>query len=120
MSHTARRIVGLAGLGLFAMAMVGCVGTYSNTEAFLTTPKTGQLEVDMLKKYGTPHLATNVEDLKVYFYKVRKAKYVLGFGSYSGYDLVVVCRDGQVVETSKTPRPQAFCLLHPTPWAVAD
>ena len=53
-------------------------------------------------------------------YKVRDVQYLVLVGLYKGYDLLVVCRDGRVVESEKITRPNAMTILYPTPWAVAD
>lgn len=98
----------------------GCVGSYNNTHNFLNPPATGDEELSVLKEFGTPSFATTVEDQKIYTFKVRDVKYMVCIGLYEGYDLVVICRDGMVVETKKVPPPKSFSLFYPVPWAVAE
>lgn len=98
----------------------GCIGMYSNTSLFYNDPASGMEEVKLIQQYGTPSFSTNIEDRKVYTFKVRDNNYYILLGAYSGYDLVVVCRDGLVVETTRVPRPSAFTLFTPVPWAETD
>ena len=110
------------GMLFFLLVMVflsGCMGFY-NSENFLNPPATGSEEIAVLKELGCPAFSTTVEDQKVYVYRVRNVKYIILVGLYEGYDLVVICRDGMVVDTKKAPRPSTFTLFNPVPWAVAD
>ena len=102
------------------LTFTGCFGTYSNTSLFYNDPASGMEEIKLLQQYGTPAFATNIEDRKVYTFAVRDNSYIVCVGTYSGYDLVVVCRDGLVVETKRVPRPSAFTLFTPVPWAESD
>jgi len=105
---------------LAAIFLAGCVGTYNNSDNFLNPPAIGSEEIAVLKELGAPAFSTTAEDQKVYVYKVRDVKYIILVGLYEGYDLVVVCRDGAVIESKRVPRPKAFTLFNPLPWAVAD
>ena len=106
---------------LFAILILSsCMGFYNNTSNFLNPPGIGTEEINVLKELGTPAFSTIVEDQKVYTYRVRDVKYIILIGLYEGYDLVVICRDGMVVESKRVPRPKAFTLFNPLPWAVAD
>lgn len=107
-------------LGIVGGLLTACIGIYDNSENFLNPPGTGKEELSVLNELGTPSLATTVEDKKVYVYKVRDVKYIILVGLYEGYDLVITCRDGLVVESRKVPRPRAFTLFNPVPWAVPD
>ncbi|HPB30151.1 MAG TPA: hypothetical protein PLB62_01720 [Candidatus Sumerlaeota bacterium] len=103
-----------------AVLLTGCIGIYNNQDNFLNPPETGAPEINMLNSLGAPQFSTTVEDQKVYVYRVRNVKYIVLVGLYEGYDLVVICRDGMVVQTKRVPRPKAFTLFNPLPWAVAD
>jgi len=109
-----------AALGFVFISLCGCVGTYNNTTNFLNPPDIGTEEITVLKELGSPVFSTVVEDQKVYIYRARNVKYIILVGLYEGFDLVVICRDGMVVESKKVPRPKTFTLFYPTPWAVAD
>lgn len=103
-----------------ALGTTGCIGLYNSTGNFLNNPPDGMDEATMLKTYGKPSFATDVEDSKVYIYEVRDNKYIILVGVYDGYDLIVECRDGRVTETSRVQRPKAFALFQPLPWAEAN
>ncbi|MBN1901999.1 hypothetical protein JW926_11810 [Candidatus Sumerlaeota bacterium] len=120
MSDFFRRFLLCVFLGVAGALLTACIGIYDNTENFLNPPGTGKEEISVLTELGTPSLATTVEDKKVYVYKVRDVKYIILVGIYEGYDLVITCRDGLVEESRKVPRPRAFTLFNPVPWAVAD
>jgi|GEM_PF-627293 len=105
---------------LISFCLTACIGIYDNTENFLNPPDAGTDEIEILNELGTPSFASDVEDKTVYVYKVRDVKYIILIGLYEGYDLVITCRDGVVAETRKVPRPSAFCLFSPVPWAVPD
>ncbi len=120
MRHETGNAVKLVVLILSLILHVGCVGLYSNTANFMNPPEPGKEVVDMLKEYGIPVFTATVEDQEIYGYRVRDVRYIVLFGSYKGYDLIVVSRDGRVVETKKIQRPQALSLFTPVPWAVAD
>lgn len=107
-------------LGIAGVLLTACIGIYDNTENFLNPPGTGKEELSVLNELGNPSFSTIVEDKKVYVYKVRDVKYIILVGLYEGYDLVITCRDGLVVESRKVPRPSSFTLFSPVPWAVAD
>lgn len=120
MSSFVTRSLKAAALVLGMSTLAGCYGTYNNTSLFYNDPASGMEEVKLLQQYGTPAFATNIEDRKVYSFKVRDNSYIILVGMYNGYDLVVVCRDGLVVETKRVPRPSSFTLFSPLPWAEAD
>ena len=98
----------------------GCFGRFDNTYKFINEPRTGQAELEMLKQYGIPNFTTSVEGQRIYGYKVRRANYYVFLGLYDGYDMLIVCRDGRVVETRKVLRPETVTILQPVPWAVSD
>ena len=108
------RLVAVVGL---AATLTGCIGVYNNSDLFTPAPYQGMDELAMLKGYGTPDFTTFVEDQKVYTYKVRDNLYVILVGVYDGYDLVVVCEDGQVRETTKVEAAKRFSLFSPVPWS---
>ncbi len=98
----------------------GCMGFYKNSDNFLNIPQAGEKEIVILNQLGIPSFSASVEDNKVYCYRVRDVKYIILVGIYEGYDLVITCRDGAVVESKRVPRPRTFTLFSPVPWAVAD
>jgi len=112
------------GVSLFVILgmlfLSGCMGFYKNSDNFLNVPKTGEQEIVILNELGIPSYSTSVEDKKVYCYRVRDVKYIILVGIYDGYDLIITCRDGVVVESKRVPRPRTFTLFSPVPWAVAD
>ncbi len=110
-------LLSLAGV-LFSLS--GCIGFYGNTKRFLQPPTEGMEEIAMIKQFGEPSFCAVVEDQKVYSYKVRDVLYVVLVGIYSGYDLIMVCRDGRVIEVKKMPRNRSFTLFWPIPWTVAE
>ena len=113
-----RIIAGPVGLVMVLFLLSGCVGFYGNTKRFLQPPTEGMLEIEMIKTYGEPSFSSVVEDQTVYTYRVREVQYIIAAGLYNGYDLIVICRDGRVVEVKKLPRPVSFTVLHPVPWVV--
>ncbi len=113
-SHAVKRLSAIAVL----VALTGCIGLYNNSEQFLNEPEVGMSEVEVIKTYGTPAFASGVGLDRVLTYKVRDTKYLLVFGQYEGYDLVIVMKDGKVVETQKVPVGKAFALFQPWPWLV--
>ena len=115
-----RSITCVLGLAALLFSLSGCIGFYGNTTRFLQPPTEGMEEIDMIKQYGEPSFCTVVEDQKVYSYKVRDVKYVVVVGLYNGYDLVIVCRDGRVIEVKKIDRNQSFSLFQPVPWAIEE
>ena len=110
----------MAGLMMTLISACGCVGIYGNTKRFLNPPTAGMKEIDMIKAYGEPSFATEIEDQKVYTYSVRDVRYIVVVGLYKGYDLVVVCRDGYVIEVKKISRNDSLALFQPVPWVVPE
>ncbi len=108
------------GLAMVALSLSACVGFYGNTTRFLQPPAEGMEEIEMIKQYGEPSFTTVVEDQTVYTYKIRDVKYLVVVGLYEGYDLVIVCRDGRVIEVKKIDRNRSFSLFHPVPWAIEE
>jgi len=112
------------GVLLFAIGgmifLSGCMGFYKNSDNFLNIPQTGAQEIVILNELGIPTYSTSVEEKKVYCYRVRDVKYIILVGIYEGYDLIITCRDGVVVESKRVPRPRTFTLFSPVPWAVTD
>jgi len=102
------------------IALGGCVSVYSNHPRFDPPPSDGMNELEMLRKYGAPAFAGFVEDQKVYVFKIRDSQYLLGFGQFKGYDLVVTCKGGIVKNTERVPRGQTSCFLAPAPWIGMD
>ena len=102
------------------VALTGCVGFYNNSDQFLNPPATGMKELEVLKTYGTPQFASESGGDRILSYKVRDTKYILLFGQYEGYDLIVVFKDGAVVETYKVQIPKVFCLFQPWNWVVTQ
>jgi hypothetical protein len=100
-----------------ATLLTGCYGTYDNSQLFFNLPKVGTTEGTVLRTYGTPAFAGFAENEKIYTYKVRKNQYIILFGQYEGYDMVVTCKNGEVSSVDKVVRPRTFSLLYPTPWA---
>ncbi len=115
-----RNIAWLLSLAGVLFLLSGCIGFYGNTKRFLQPPTEGMEEIEMLKQFGEPSFCAVVEDQKVYSYKVRDVKYIVLVGTYNGYDLIVVCRDGRVIEVKKMPRNRGFTLFTPPAWTVAD
>ena len=107
----------LAVLVLSTTLLTGCIGIYNNSASFFNEPEPGMSETDMLRTYGTPAFAGEVQDQTVYTYKVRDNKYIVLVGIYEGHDLVVTCEDGKVTQVSKVKRPQTLTILQPVPWA---
>jgi hypothetical protein len=108
-------------LVVVATMSTACVGIYDNTTNFDPAPTAGMSEGDMLKKYGAPDFSGFVDAAtKVYIYEVRKTEFYFFIGFYKGHDLVVMVRDGRVVETAEAPRAKVMSILQPTPWAVTD
>lgn len=105
---------------LSSLILSGCVGIYNNEGNFLNLPETGSEEINALKELGPPAFSTEVEDQKIYIYKARNVKYIICVGLYEGYDVVITCRDGMVVDSKKIARPKTFTFLTPVPWAVTD
>ena len=105
-------------IGLFVLT--GCLGFYRNTDNFLNLPDAGEEEIKILNELGIPSFSTMVEDKKIYCYRVRNVKYIILVGIYEGYDLIITCRDGTVVESRRVMRPWTFTLFNPVPWAVVD
>ena len=106
----------LAAILAAAAVSTGCIGTYSNMGQFLNDPAPGADELNVLQQYGTPAFATEAEGHKVYMYRVRENNYFVFLGFYDGYDLVVTCRDGQVVDSRRVKAPEAFALFQPWLW----
>ena len=100
------------------LSLSGCLGFYGNMERFRLTPTEGMKEIDLIKTYGEPSFSSVVGDQTIYNYRVRDVKYVLAAGMYNGYDLIVVCRRGRVVDVKKLPRNRAFTTFTPVHWAV--
>lgn len=107
-------------LVFLATALSGCIGIYNNSKVFRSKPYVGMTEMEVLEEYGNPDFSGFVEDNKVYIYEVRDNKYIILIGIYEGYDLVVTTNDGEVVNVAEAPRPEAFSLLGPVPWAEAN
>ncbi len=106
---------------LWTVALLGgCYGNYSNSHLFLNGPDIGQGELNLMRIYGIPNFTTVAEGHKIYGYKVREVNYYGIVGIYEGYDLLITCRDGQVVEHRSVLRPQAVTVFAPPPWAVTD
>jgi hypothetical protein len=114
-ARTARLAAVLAGLAV--LPLTGCIGIYNNSNLFQLSPNEGLDEVELLKRYGAPDFSGYVENRQVYVYKVRNNRYIVLFGLYEGYDMVVTCENGVVRNVSRVERPQAFALLNPVPWA---
>ena len=110
----------ILGLAILVFSLSGCIGFYGNTTRFLQPPSEGMEEIEMIKQYGEPSFSTVVEDQTVYSYKIRDVKYLVVVGIYKGYDLVIVCLDGRVIEVKKIDRNQSFSLFHPAPWAIEE
>ena len=110
----------LAAIGLLATSLAGCIGIYNNSKVFRSKPYLGMTEMEVLQEYGNPGYSGFVEDNKVYIYEVRDNKYIILIGIYEGYDLVVTCNNGEVVDVKEAPRPEAFSFLSPLPWAESD
>ena len=115
-----RSSIVLSVLTLTLITLTSCVGIYDNTKRFMNLPAEGTDELQMIREYGSPDFTTTVEDQKVYTYKVRKVGYYVVVGIYEGYDLMVVCRDGRIVESKKIPHHNSFTIFQPVPWSVAD
>lgn len=98
----------------------GCIGIYDNSKLFLPSPQVGMTELDLMKQYGTPNYSGFVDDKKVYIYKVRNNQYIVLFGKYEGYDLVLTCDNGQVIDIDRAERGSAFALFNPVPWADTE
>ncbi|MDX2175479.1 MAG: hypothetical protein SF028_03305 [Candidatus Sumerlaeia bacterium] len=94
----------------------GCIGTHSNMSQFLNDPAPGAEELNVLQQYGTPAFAAEVDNHNVYTYKVRENNYFIFIGFYDGYDLVVTCRDGRVVDARRVRGPESFALFQPWQW----
>ncbi|MGF1572054.1 MAG: hypothetical protein ACFCU1_03205 [Sumerlaeia bacterium] len=103
-----------------SVLLSGCIGIYDNSKLFLPSPQVGMNELEVMKQYGTPSYAGFVEDKKVYIYKIRNNQYIVLFGKYEGYDLVLTCDNGQVVSIDRAERSSAFALFNPVPWAEAE
>jgi hypothetical protein len=100
------------------LLLTGCIGIYDNSDTFFKQPNVGMTESALLQNYGTPSFAGEADGVqKVYTYKVRDHKYIVLVGIYEGYDLVVTCSGGQVLQVDKVMRPKAFTLFNPVPWA---
>jgi hypothetical protein len=94
----------------------GCMGFYDNTDTFMNGPETGMGEVEMISKYGTPAFAGDADGTQVYTYKVRDSKFIILVGLFDGYDLVVQCKKGKVVDTKRVERASTFTLFQPNLW----
>ena len=104
-----------------ALLAQGCVGIYDNTEKFLSPPKQGLPEADLLATYGFPDFTTGLDGgNKVYGYKVRDVKYIVLVGLYEGYDLLVTVERGAVKGTTNIPRSKALTIFQPIPWAETE
>ncbi len=115
-SRTGRQVSALAVL----LVLSGCIGLYDNSKQFLNEPPVGMTEIELIKTYGTPAFATATGTDKILTYRVRDTKYILLYGSYEGYDLVIVLKNGSVVETHKVQLANAFALFQPWPWMVSE
>lgn len=102
------------------LSLSGCIGIYDNSKLFQPTPQVGMTELEVLKQYGTPSYSGFVGDNAVYTYKIRDNKYIVLFGMYEGYDLVLTCDNGQVVSIDRAERSNAFTLFNPVPWAESE
>ncbi|MDX1971364.1 MAG: hypothetical protein SFY68_02420 [Candidatus Sumerlaeia bacterium] len=111
-------LLGLATLSL--LPLTGCIGIYDNSKLFTPTPQVGMSELELLKQYGTPSYSDFVDDKKVHIYKIRNNQYIVLFGKYDGYDLVITCDNGQVIDIDRAERGEAFALFNPVPWAEAE
>ena len=100
------------------LSAFGCVGIRSNKENFLNEPKRGMSELELLQTYGKPDFNAAVEDQKVYVYSVIDEKYMIVIGTSGSYDLVVTCRDGEVVDTKRIKSAQGMSILQPNTWQV--
>ncbi len=112
----------MSGLILSSVMLVssGCIGIYNNSELFLNPVEKGMSEEEILQKYGNPAYSGFAEDKKVYIYEVRNNRYIVAFGQYEGYDLVITCEAGEVIQVDKVQRPESFVLFQPVPWAETD
>jgi hypothetical protein len=110
------------GLALLVLGLLpGCVGIYDNTGRFMSPPKEGLTEAELITTYGAPDFTQTVEGgAKMYVYKVRDTKYIVLVGVYDGHDLVVTVVGGKVKETKQIARAKSLALFQPIPWAVTD
>jgi hypothetical protein len=114
------RLSALALAAALLATLSGCWGSYSNMGLFEVQPQRGTSEIDLLRGYGAPSYSTFVGDQKVHVYKVRDVKYILLFGFYGGYDLVITCQNGNISDVRVLDRPKSFVFGQPSPWAVAE
>ncbi|MBI1783621.1 hypothetical protein HYR69_00630 [Candidatus Sumerlaeota bacterium] len=119
-SKSARRVAGFATASAFALALTGCISSYSNTARFTQPPHPGMPETEMLQRFGAPDYSGFVEDQKIYVYKVRDSKYIIIVGQYSGRDIVVTAKGGVVRSVQEVPRGECMTFLYAAPWMGHD
>ncbi|MBN1516562.1 hypothetical protein JXA32_08330 [Candidatus Sumerlaeota bacterium] len=101
-----------------AFSATACVGIRSNEGNFLNPPERGISELELLLTYGKPDFTAAVEDQKVYIYSVVSEKYIIAVGMSGSYDLIVTCRDGEVVDTKRIKSAGGISILQPNTWQV--
>lgn len=115
-----RRAITIVSLCTAMLGATGCFGTYSNARIFAMEPTQGMQELALVHTYGMPDWSSEIEDSKVYVYRVRDNRYVVLVGLYEGYDLIVTCRDGEVADVRRMQRPKALTVFQPLPWAESN
>lgn len=116
--RNAKVVLPVSALLAVTLLLSGCVGMRSNQSLFLNEPERGMSELTLLQTYGKPDYSAAVEDQKVYIYRVRDEKYIIAVGMSGTYDLVVTCRDGEVVDTKRVAAGDNLAILQPNPWQV--